>query len=371
MSACEARTVRRRGVSVRGTPSVAGGQDQARNGAWAAHLLLRERHGGSSDAACNLRQATRAQRQRTLAEGELGSRSRARRAARTHPRHAARRRTAAEKGRAGTYSCEGATSGPERRVAGVSCDGFLWEGHLRRKRGRKRGQRGRKRHRKRHRKHSGPAALRRAAAARPGRPRRRAARSLTRPSALGCGGDTRAAAACRQWLFKPVSCRKRHRKRRAARRFLPRFLRRCPSHRKPSQETWRNRCPPAKSPPHIQPLGSLKPRPPRAFDSRICSLLSPVLSRSRCPDAPSDARRREPWAQATVRVRRGGAPATQALAADARLLETLGRSVRRRRARSGASKELALRAPAVCGADAPGRRATAPSEQPGAVWVQN
>ena len=66
-----------------------------------AHLLLRERHGGSSDAACNLRQATRAQRQRTLAEGELGSRSRARRVQRTlDTPHG--RRTAAEKGRAGT-----------------------------------------------------------------------------------------------------------------------------------------------------------------------------------------------------------------------------------------------------------------------------
>ncbi len=94
------------------------------------------------------------------------------------------------------------------------------------------------------------------------------------------------------------------------------------------------------------------------------------MSRSRCPDAPSEAWRRELWAQATARVRRGSAPATQALAADARLVETLGRSVRRRCARPGASKEPALRAPAVCCADAPGRRATAASEQPDAGWVQ-
>jgi hypothetical protein len=69
-------------------------------------------------------------------------------------------------------------------------------------------KRGRKPGRKRQRKHLDRAATRRAAAARPGRPRRRAARSLTPPGALGCGGDTRAAAAGRQWLFMPVSCRK-------------------------------------------------------------------------------------------------------------------------------------------------------------------
>ena len=99
-----------------------------------------------------------------------------------------------------------------RRFRGASCEMFLWEGHLRRKPGRKRG-------RKRDRKHfrvagsaTGSSGARRAARARPGRPRRRAARSLTPPGALGGGGGTRAAAARAPCGCSLASCRKRRRK---------------------------------------------------------------------------------------------------------------------------------------------------------------